>query len=150
MRERWPKTQIILRGDSGFGRDERMNWCEANGVDLVFSFERNDRLLAMIEAEMQQAQAEQEWTGKTARVFREFEYEMRDSASMARRVVAKAEQIAGKENPRYVVKSLGAEAWPAQVLWEKLYCERGEVENRIKEQLRLFAGRLSTETRRSN
>jgi hypothetical protein len=67
-----------------------------------------------------------------------------------RRVVAKAEQIEGKENPRYVVTSLGAEAWPARVLYEKLYCERGEMENRIKEQLSLFADRLSTETMRSN
>ena len=89
-------------------------------------------------------------TGKAARVFTEFEYETRDSWSKARRVVAKAEQIEGKENPRYVVTSLGAEAWPARVLYEKLSCERGEMENRIKEQLSLFAGRLSTETMRSN
>lgn len=150
IRERWPKTQIILRADSGFCRDELMSWCEANGVDYVFGFARNDRLRAMIEAEMQQAQAEHERTGKAARVLTEFEYETRDSWSRARRVVAKAEQIEGKENPRYVVTSLGAEAWPARALYEKLYCERGEMENRIKEQLSLFADRLSTLTMRSN
>jgi hypothetical protein len=150
IRQRWPKTQIILRADSGFCRDELMTWCEANGVDYVFGFARNDRLRAMIQPEMQQAQAEHERTGKAARVFTEFPYETRDSWSRARRVVAKAEQIEGKENPRYVVTSLSAEAWPARQLYEKLYCERGEMENRIKEQLSLFADRLSTETMRSN
>ena len=150
IRQRWPKTQIILRADSGFCRDELMSWCEAHGVDYVFGFARNDRLRAMIQPEMQQAQAEHERTGKAARVFTEFPYETRDSWSRARRVVAKAEQIEGKENPRYVVTSLSAEAWPARQLYEKLYCERGEMENRIKEQLSLFADRLSTETMRSN
>ena len=150
IRQRWPKTQIILRADSGFCRDELMSWCEAHGVDYVFGFARNDRLRAMIQPEMQQAQAEHERTGKAARVFTEFQYETRDSWSRARRVVAKAEQIEGKENPRYVVTSLSAEAWPARQLYEKLYCERGEMENRIKEQLSLFADRLSTETMRSN
>jgi hypothetical protein len=150
LRVKWPKTQIILRADSGFCRDELMSWCEANGVDYVFGFARNDRLRALIEPQMQQAQAEHARTGQAARVFTEFEYETRDSWSRARRVVAKAEQIEGKENPRYVVTTLGAEAWPAQTLYEKLYCERGEMENRIKEQLSLFADRLSTETMRSN
>ena len=150
IRQRWPKTQIILRADSGFCRDELMSWCEAHGVDYVLGLARNDRLRAMIQPEMQQAQAEHERTGKAARVFTEFQYETRDSWSRARRVVAKAEQIEGKENPRYVVTSLRAEAWPARQLYEKLYCERGEMENRIKEQLSLFADRLSTETMRSN
>jgi hypothetical protein len=127
-----------------------MSWCEANRVDYVFGFARNDRLRMRIEPQMQQAQAEHARTGQAARVFTEFAYETRDSWSRARRVVAKAEQIEGKENPRYVVTSLGAEAWPAQALYEKLYCERGEMENRIKEQMSLFADRLSTETMRSN
>jgi hypothetical protein len=150
IRERWPQTQIILRADSGFCRDELMSWCETHGVDYVFGFARNDRLRTMIEPEMQRARAEHERTGRAARVFTEFAYETRDSWSRARRVVAKAEQIEGKENPRYVVTSLAAAAWPAQALYEKLYCERGEMENRIKEQLSLFADRLSTETLRSN
>ncbi len=150
IRKRWPKTQMILRADSGFCRDELMSWCEANGVDYVFGFARNDRLRALIEPQMQQARAEHGRTGKAARVFTEFAYETRDSWSRARRVVAKAEQIEGKENPRYVVTSLGAQAWPARALYEKLYCERGEMENRIKEQLSLFADRLSSETMRSN
>jgi len=150
IRKRWPKVQIILRADSGFCRDELMSWCEANGVDYVFGFARNDRLRARIEPQMREAQAEHTRTGQAARVFTEFDYETRESWSRARRVVAKAEQIEGKENPRYVVTSLEAKAWPAQTLYEKLYCERGEMENRIKEQLSLFADRLSTETMRAN
>jgi hypothetical protein len=150
IRARWPKTQIILRADSGFCRDELMSWCEAHGVDYVLGLARNERLRARIEPQMQQAQATYQRTKKPARVFTDFDYETRDSWSRARRVVAKAEQIEGKENPRYVVTSLAAEAWPARTLYEKLYCERGEMENRIKEQLSLFADRLSTETMRAN
>jgi len=89
-------------------------------------------------------------TGKPARVFCEFAYRTKKSWSRVRRVVAKAEQIEGKENPRYLVTSLGKQAWPAQNLYEQLYCARGEMENRIKEQLRLFSDRLSTETPRAN
>jgi hypothetical protein len=150
LRVKWPKTQIILRADSGFCRDKLMSWCEANGVDYVFGFARNDRLRALIEAQMREVRAEHARTGKAARVFTEFDYETRDSWSRARRVVAKAEQLDGKENPRFVVTTLGAEAWPARGLYEKLYCERGEMENRIKEQMEMYADRLSTETMRAN
>ena len=99
---------------------------------------------------MQEAKQEHQRTGKPARVFCEFAYRTKKSWSRARRVVAKAEQIEGKENPRYLVTSLRQEAWPAQKLYEQLYCARGEMENRIKEQLSLFADRLSTETLRAN
>lgn len=116
IRARWPKTQIILRADSGLCRDELMSWCEANGVDYVFGFARNERLRALIEPQMQQARTEHERTSKAARVFTEFDYQTRESWSRARRIVAKAEQIAGKENPRYVVTSLAAVAWPARLL----------------------------------
>lgn len=150
IRARWPKTQIILRADSGFCRDELMAWCESNRVDYVFGFARNERLRKLIEPQVEQARAEHERTGQPARVFAEFDYETRDTWSRARRVVAKAEQIEGKENPRFVVTSLGAQDFPAQALYEKLYCQRGEMENRIKEQLSLFADRLSTETMRAN
>jgi hypothetical protein len=150
LRQSWPKTQIVVRADSGFCRDELMSWCEANGVDYLLGFARNERLRTLIEPAMRQAQAEYARTGKAARVFTEFAYETRDSWSRARRVVAKAEHIEGKENPRYVVTSLDAEAWPAQALYETLYCERGEMENRIKEQMSLFADRLSAATMRSN
>jgi hypothetical protein len=86
-----------------------------------------------------------------ARVLADFEYQTTTGSwSRPRRVVAKAEQIEGKENPRYVVTSLNGEAWPARVVYNKLYCERGEMEYRIREQLSLLTGRLSTETRWAN
>src|SRR5260370_6500407 len=149
IRARWPKTSIILRADSGFCREELLAWCENNDVDYVFGFARNKRLRKIIGRAMQQAKQEHRRTGKPARVFCEFAYRTKKSWSRARRVIAKAEQIEGKENPRYLVTSLG-KAWPAQNLYEQLYCARGEMENRIKEQLSLFADRMSTETLRAN
>ncbi len=150
IRARWPKTRIILRADSGFCREELLAWCENNEVDYVFGFARNQRLRRIIGRAMQEAKQEHRRTGKPARVFREFAYRTKKSWSRARRVIAKAEQIEGKENPRYLVTSLSQEAWPAQKLYEQLYCARGEMENRIKEQLSLFADRMSTETLRAN
>jgi len=146
----WKNTQIILRADSGFCREELMAWCEAHGVDYVFGLARNQRLQAEIAAAMAQAQAEHQHSGQAARRFREFDYQTRHSWSRARRVVAKAEYLEKGENPRFVVTSLNAEAWAAQALYEELYCARGEMENRIKEQLSLFADRMSTETLRAN
>ena len=150
IRARWPQTRIILRADSGFCREELLAWCESNAVDYVFGFARNKRLRRIIGRAMQEAKQEHLRTGRPARVFCEFTYRTKKSWSRARRVVAKAEQIEGKENPRYLVTSLGAQDWPAQKLYEQLYCARGEMENRIKEQLSLFADRMSTETLRAN
>ena len=150
IRARWPKTSIILRADSGFCREELLAWCENNEVDYVFGFARNKRLRRIIGRAMQEAQQEHRRTGKPARVFCEFAYRTKKSWSRTRRVIAKAEQIEGKENPRYLVTSLDKEAWSAQKLYEQLYCARGEMENRIKEQLSLFADRMSTETLRAN
>ena len=150
IRARWREVRIILRADSGFCREELMVWCEKHAVDYVFGFPRNKRLRRIIGRAMHEAKQEHRRTGKAARVFCEFAYRTNKSWSRARRVVAKAEQIEGKENPRYLVTSLGKEAWPAQKLYEQLYCARGEMENRIKEQLSLFADRLSTETLRAN
>jgi hypothetical protein len=150
IRARWPKTRIILRADSGFCREELLAWCENNDVHYVFGFARNKRLRRIIGRAMQEAKQEHQRTGKPARVFCEFTYRTKKSWSQARRVIAKAEQIEGQENPRYLVTSLDAQDWPAQKLYEQLYCARGEMENRIKEQLSLFADRLSTETLRAN
>lgn len=150
IRQSWPRVQIILRADSGFCRDELMSWCEENKVDYVFGLARNERLRQAIEEAMTQAGEQQQATGKPARVFTEFEYQTRESWSQARRVVAKAEQLEGKENARFVVTSLSAEEWPAQRLYEERYCARGEMENRIKEQLWLFADRVSAATMRAN
>jgi hypothetical protein len=150
IRKAWPNTQILLRADSGFCWEELMAWCEQHAVDYVFGFARNQRLRRKIAKEMRQAKKEQQRTGKPARVFTEFFYRTRQTWSRRRRVVAKAEQIPGKENPRYVVTSLPRADWPTQELYETLYCARGEMENRIKEQLSLFSDRLSTESLRAN
>ena len=150
VRRRWPYVRIILRADSGFCREELMAWCEKHRVDYVFGFARNSRLRRKIAAQLREAKREQQRTGKAARVFAEFSYRTRSSWSRSRRVIAKAEYLEKGENPRYLVTSLGAQAWPAQKLYERLYCARGDMENRIKEQLSLFSDRLSTETIRAN
>ena len=154
IRTAWPEVKIILRGDSGFCRNELMSWCENHGVDFVFGLARNQRLRKIIGRQMQEATQQWEKTGQPARVFTEFEYQTKKTKKggwdRERRVAAKAEQIDGKENPRFVVTSLRSETWAAQALYEELYCARGNMENRIKEQFSLFADRVSTETMRAN
>jgi hypothetical protein len=150
IRERWSEVRIVLRADSGFCREELMRWCEDNHVGYVFGLARNERLSALSAKAMRRAAAECKRTGKPARVFTEFGYRTRTSWSRARRVVAKAERIEGKENPRYVVTSLSAAEWKPRQLYEQLYCARGEMENRIKEQMSLFAARMSAETMCAN
>jgi len=150
IRQAWPEVKITLRGDSGFCREELMSWCEANGVDYVLGLAKNERLKTAIAPELEQAAAEYAATGKPARRFREFLYQTRESWWRARRVVAKAEHLEKGSNPRFVVTSLSAEEWEARALYEQLYCARGEMENRIKEQLALFADRTSTAWLRSN
>jgi len=151
IRRRWPDTQIILRADSGFTREEIMGWCEASGVDYVLGLARNSRLVAEITEELAIAETKHEETGKAARVFKDFRYCTRDSWTRERRVVGKAEHLDKGSNPRFVVTSLSPEAWDTRALYEDMYCARGEMENRIKEQqLCLFADRTSTRRMRSN
>jgi hypothetical protein len=144
IRQAWPEVKITLRGDSGFCREELMAWSEQAGVDYVLGLAKNERLKAEIAEEVEQARQQHAETGKATRVFKEFIYQTRASWTRARRVVAKAEHLEKGSNPRFVVTSLKAEAWPAPQLYEDLYCARGEMENRIKEQLELFADRTST------
>ena len=150
IRGAWPEVRILVRGDSGFCREELMAWCEAESVDYVLGLAKNERLKAKIKKELRKAQRQYHETGRAARFFREFYYQTRKSWSQRRRVVAKAEHLEKGENPRFVVTSLSAEEWPAPALYEELYCARGEMENRIKEQLMLFADRTSTAYLRSN
>jgi hypothetical protein len=154
IRTAWPEVKIILRGDSGFCRNELMSWCENNGVDFVFGLARNQRLRKIIGAQMHEATQKWNTTSQPARVFSEFEYKTKKTKKSGwdreRRVAAKAEHIDGKENPRFVVTSLRRDQWAAQALYEELYCSRGDMENRIKEQFSLFADRVSTETMRAN
>jgi len=151
IRTAWPEVKIVLRGDSGFCRNELMSWCEANRVDFVFGLARNQRLRKIVGAGMHEAAEQWNRTGKPARVFSEFPYRTKKTKKggwdRERRVVAKAEHIDGKENPRFVVTSLTDES---RKLYEEIYCARGDMENRIKEQFSLFADRVSAETMRAN
>src|SRR6266568_3849608 len=151
IRRRWPRIRILLRGDSGFTRETLMAWCEANRVDFLFGLARNERLEAAIKAELMTAALESIRTGEPARCFKDFTWSTLDSWSRSRRVVGKAEVTGGDANPRFVVTSLKLTEVGGRYLYEKVYCARGEMENRIKEcQLDLFADRTSTATMRAN
>jgi hypothetical protein len=151
IRRRWPQVRILVRADSGFARDELMAWCEANGVDYLLGLAKNDRLVAEIASELARAEVKSRRTGKPARYFKEFKWTTRRSWSRERRIVAKAEFTSGEANPRFVVTSLKRTECKPKYLYEKLYCARGEMENRIKEcQLDLYADRTSTATLRAN
>jgi hypothetical protein len=148
IRSRWPKVQIILRADSGFAREEIMAWCEQNGVDYVFGLAKNPRLLKKISSQLKRARRKHLRTGKPSREFRVFLYRTLSSWSRRRCVVGKAEHLSKGANPRFIVTSLSMEA---RRLYENLYCARGDMENRIKEQqLDLFADRTSTATLQGN
>jgi hypothetical protein len=151
IRARWPATRIVLRADSGFAREDLMAWCEANGVDFVFGLAQNERLIGEIAGELDQVAAKSARTGRPQRRFKSFMWRTRTSWSRRRRVVAKAEWTEGEANPRFVVTSLQRDHGKAKYLYEKVYCARGDMENRIKEcQLDLYADRTSTATMRGN
>ena len=151
IRARWPHMEIILRADSGFARDDLMSWCEDNGIDYIFGLARNERLVRAIRRQLAQARRESGRTKHAARRFKILEgWETRDSWSLPRRVIAKAEWTQGEANPRFLVTSLN---WTddARYLYEDLYCARGDMENRIKEcQTDMFAGRTSAASMRAN
>jgi hypothetical protein len=151
IRARWPRIKILLRADSGFARHELMTWCEGNGVDYVFGLARNERLVGAVADELAVAEAESLTQAGPVRRFADFPWRTLGSWSRARRVVAKAEHLPRGANPRFVVTSLAVSRVDARTLYEDIYCARGEVENRIKEQqLDLFADRTSAATLRAN
>ena len=151
IRRSWPSVDIWLRADSGFCREEMMAWCEAHGVHYVFGLARNPRLEALIANELAQAESKAKDSGKPERIFKELRYQTRGGWSCERRVVAKAEHLPKGKNPRFIVTSLTREAVEAQELYEKIYCARGDMENRIKEcQLDLFADRTSAASLSAN
>jgi hypothetical protein len=152
LRRRWPRAKILVRGDSGFAREELMAWCEAAGHFYVLGLARNARLERQIAGALDEAKRKHEKSGKPERVFGDFDWTTKKSWSQKRRVVAKAEHLrGGKSNPRFVVTNLSRRSWSAKRLYERLYCARGEAENRIKEQqLDLFGTRLSTQTMQGN
>ena len=152
IRAQWPETEIWLRADSGFARESLMAWCEAHGVEYVFGLARNPRLQRQLEPALEAVRAEQEQSGAQAvRCYQELRYRTQKSWSRERRVVGKAERLRDKDNPRFVVTSLGSDLAAAEQLYAEIYCARGDMENRIKEQqLDLFADRTSTHTMRAN
>ncbi len=151
IRERWPDTRIIVRADSGFCRDAIMKWCEENNVYYLLGLAQNQRLLENITRQQFMAHVRHLLTGAPTRVFAQFQYRTRDSWSAERRVIAKAEHLRGGPNPRFIVTNLPEDYASPKDLYEKVYCARGEMENRIKEQqLDLFADRTSSHTMRAN
>jgi len=151
VRRQWPDVPIVVRGDSGFCRENLMRWCEENRVDYVLGLAKNARLQRILGGELHEAKLQFEATGQASRVFKDFTYRTRKSWSRERRVVGKAEHLSKGSNPRFVVTSLPAKSFDARTLYEDVYCARGEMENRIKEQqMCLFADRTSCATMRAN
>lgn len=147
VRERWPSVRIILRGDSGFAREDLMVWCEKNRVDFVFGLARNSRLTEQLERQYQQLESDPD----IERLYHDFRYQTLKTWSRKRRVIGKAEYTGDKANSRFVVTTLRKKEIDADVLYEKIYCARGDMENRIKEQqLAMFADRTSSHTMRAN
>lgn len=151
IRKRWPAVRIIVRGDSGFARDGLMTWCEENGVYFVLGLAKNQRLIRKIGKEMVEARCHFEATQHASRVFTHFHWSTKKSWTRSRRVIAKAEHLSKGANPRFIVTNLPETYATPKALYENVYCARGEMENRIKEQqLDLFADRTSTHTMRAN
>ena len=151
VRSAWPETRIIIRGDSGFCREAIMVWCEDNDVHFILGLARNNRLEKDLGEELALAHALYQCSSKASRVFKDFCYKTLDTWRWHRRVVGKAEYLCKGANPRFIVTSLAPTDYEAQELYEKMYCSRGDMENRIKEQqLMLFADRTSTQKMRSN
>jgi len=141
LRQAWPKVRIVFRADSGFCRHWLLGWCERNRVDYILGIAKNSRLNALSGYLHTQAAEAFDTTGNKQRLFGELTYAA-GSWKRARRVIVKAEHSTHGPNPRYIVTNLSSEA---QHLYDKVYCARGEMENRIKEQqLGLFADRTSS------
>ncbi len=151
IRERWPEVSILVRGDSGFAREAIFAWCESHGVAYVVGLARNPRLERLLAPAMDEAHARCEDSGEPERLYAELRYRTRTSWSRSRRVVGKAQITHRGPNPRFIVTSLSVDAIDGQTLYEEVYCARGEMENRIKEQqLDLFATRTSGRLMRVN
>nr|WP_281388033.1 IS1380 family transposase [Puniceicoccus vermicola] len=139
VRRQWPQVRIIFRGDSGFCRERTLAWCDRNGVDYVVGLARNEVLLREIAPLMERARQEHEKTGQKQRLFGGYIYGAK-TWTLKRHVIAKAEHSDKGANHRFVVTSLEGNE---QDIYQKIYCARGEMENRIKEQMTLFSERTS-------
>lgn len=139
LRQVWPKVQIVLRADAGFCGPRLLHWCDRKGIDYVIGIGKNSRLLEASTEMRAHAASLHALTGKKQRLFSEFSYRAH-SWPHHRRVIVKAEHNDSGANPRFIVTSLGHDArW----LYTRFYCARGEMENRIKEQIQLFSTRTS-------
>jgi hypothetical protein len=140
LRQAWPQARIIVRGDSGFCRQRLLRWCERNAVDYIIGLARNARLEAQVQyAELMLADQYTQ-SGLKQRMIDAFPYAAK-SWNIERRVLTRLEFGAQGVNPRFVVTNLEGDA---ASLYDRLYCARGEAENRIKEaQLDLFGTRAS-------
>lgn len=140
IRQRWPQVRIVLRGDSGFCRWRLLRWCDRHEVQYVVGLAKNKRLTAQAQAWQTQAEARFQATQQKQRLFGEFSYAA-ESWDRERRVIVKAERLLAGPNTRFIVTNRDGEA---QQLYDEFYCQRGDMENRIKEQqLMLFADRTS-------
>jgi hypothetical protein len=161
LRQRCRRARIIVRGDSGFCREDILAWCEAHGVSYCLGLAKNSVLIGKLQPALADARGRRCLSGAaSARAFTEFEYRTRRSWSRARRVIGKAEVMAAGDNPRFLVTNLPAHGFPSDAdrarftparLYEELYCARGEMENVLKQQtLDLQADRLSSHHLASN
>ena len=140
LRQAWPTVGILVRGDSGFCRWRMLRWCDRHRVSYIIGLAKNERLLASAQALIEQAAMQYAQTRQKQRLFGEVEYAAH-TWDRARRVIVKAEHTDKGRNPRFVVTNLAGDT---ATLYDQLYCARGEMENRIKEQqLGLFADRTS-------
>lgn len=140
FRKTWPAVRIVFRGDSGFCRWRMLSWCDKNSVQYIVGIAKNKRLNQLSMSLQDSAQALYEETGEKQRLFDSIDYAA-GTWDRSRRVIAKAEYSWRGPNPRYVVTNLTGED---QELYDDIYCARGDMENRIKEQqLGLFADRTS-------
>lgn len=152
LRCKRPRVRIVVRGDSGFCRDELMDWCEAQGVKYVLGIARNAVLQRILRGSLRSARSMREFNATASeRVYKDFRYRAKSWGRLRRRVVGKAQWTQQGPNPRFVITNLPIQECAAQELYEERYCGRGNMENRIKEQqLDLFADRTSTGTLRAN
>ena len=151
IRRRWSRVKILLRADSGFARDALMSWCEHQPSTTSLGWRATLGCSGLWAVSWPRPASNSSSRAKPTRIFRDFTYRTRKSWSCQRRVIGKAEHLAKGANPRFIVTSLTAESWSAAPLYEQLYCARGEMENRIKEQqLCLFADRTSSHNLASN
>lgn len=139
LRQAWPRTRIVFRADSGFCRDMLLSWCDRNDVKYVVGIAKNERLLATAEELMARAKQEFIRTGKKQRLFKGYDYAALTWKTL-RWVIAKAEHTDKGSNPRFVMTNIVGDP---QKIYDRRYCARGEMENRVKEQMQLFADRVS-------